>query len=108
MKYYCILGYAEHHSKSNLGYWPKNFILHRLLKEQNTIKFTLEQVLPKSIYYKFLKFSKKWNQSSILPIPTLVEDNLKHLFLQDILNFQELLGIELPCLKDGISIIDNG
>ena len=95
-------------SKSNSGYWSKSLILHRLLKEPNTIKFTLEQVLPKSIYSKFLKFAQKWNQGGIPPIPTIVEDNLKHLFLQDILNLQELLGPELPWLKERISLIDNG
>ena len=89
-------------SKSNSGYWPKSLILHRLLKEPNTIKLTLEQILPKSIYYKFLKFARKWNQGSIPPIPTTVENNLKHLFLQDILNLQELLGRELPWFKDGM------
>ncbi len=73
-----------------------------MLKEPNTIKFTLEKVLPKSIYYKFLKFAQKWNQGTIPPMPTIVGDNLNHLFLQDILNLQELLGPELPCLKERI------
>ncbi len=89
-------------SKSNSGYWPKSLILHRLLKEPNTIKLTLEKVLPKDKYYKIFKFAQKWNQGSIPPIPTTVADNLKHLFLEDILNLQELLGRELPWLKDGI------
>ncbi|MGB3511941.1 MAG: sulfotransferase [Microcoleaceae cyanobacterium] len=78
------------------GYWPKSFLLHRLLQEPNPIKSTLENILPEGRYYKLLKFGKKWNQNTIPAIPTVFKNELKQLFAEDILNLQELLGRKLP------------
>lgn len=92
--------FLANRSKSNSGYWPKSFLIHRFLKEPNEIKLTLEKVLPKGRYYKFLKLAQKWNKGSIPPIPPTVKDSLKQLFRNDILNLQELLGREIPWLTD--------
>ncbi|MDY7003061.1 MAG: hypothetical protein SWX82_03560 [Cyanobacteriota bacterium] len=82
------------------GYWPKSFLLHRLLKEPNAIKLTLEKVLPKDTYNKTLKFFHKSNKGAIPSIPTTVKDDLKQLFRKDILNLQQLLGREILWLTD--------
>ncbi|NEN89698.1 MAG: sulfotransferase [Okeania sp. SIO3H1] len=89
-------------SKSNSGYWPKSFLIHRLLKEPNAIKLTLEKALPRKTYNKALKFFHKSNKGAIPPIPTTVKDDLKQLFRKDILNLQELLGRQIPWLTDEI------